>query len=494
MNKLRVCLSSILFALCAGAASAPAARGKDAGGPPPVVAVRRFACESTDPDAWWIAITSQRKLIEWLAGGGMTVASALTPLPDSLPEPSCAFHGSVTLDDTIATLAVELRSGKNVECETRLSAGKTSFRRFRNVLGQIILYGLGVEQDTPCDKSLAARPAASNYAFGLYLLAQRKLAAGKTGDAIALLEESFARDSTFAMACWTIAEILKESKPDTAMQWAAMARHINPGHPRWRFRDPQRDRDPLPGLLAACGNTSFSRVRRGLSCRHAVVTDSARGRENRLEAIVWIADPRRYSIEVCAQTEPSGNRIAGLHKHCNALVSINGGFFDVDRELRLIPSGLVVSGGTTVSPVLPEGGSGVFFMNGTTPGIMWARDVDSAYHFDYALQCGPVIVEPGGMPGVYSNNRKRVNRSAVGITRDSSVVIAIVYSSDGPGLSLYEFAGFLRAPGAQGGCGCDAALNLDGGSSTQLRATVKDTDMHVTGLWAVSNAIVIRDR
>ena len=75
---------------------------------PIVVEVERFRCEHDDDDAWWIAITAQRKLIEWLADGGIWVKSALTKVPDSLGEPSCSFSGEVALADSVATLSVEL--------------------------------------------------------------------------------------------------------------------------------------------------------------------------------------------------------------------------------------------------------------------------------------------------------------------------------------------------------------------------------------------------
>jgi exopolysaccharide biosynthesis protein len=77
---------------------------------------------------------------------------------------------------------------------------------------------------------------------------------------------------------------------------------------------------------------------------------------------------------------------------------------------------------------------------------------------------------------------------------ESNVVLAIVVGKQGVGLSLYEFAEFLRKPKKEGGAGCDAALNLDGGSSTQVCFSYKNTTVSIPGLWAINSAIVVRKK
>ena len=79
-----------------------------------------------------------------------------------------------------------------------------------------------------------------------------------------------------------------------------------------------------------------------------------------------------------------------------------------------------------------------------------------------AVQCGPLLVDPGGRMGIRRNDFDRQNRTAICL-RPGSIVVVVAEG----GLSLFELAEVLSASQANGGLGCDVALNLDGGPSTQ---------------------------
>ena len=123
--------------------------------------------------------------------------------------------------------------------------------------------------------------------------------------------------------------------------------------------------------------------------------------------------------------------------------------------------------------------------------IKWAKDTINHTEYELAFQCGPVIVEHGGKLGVYNNNYRRLNRSAIGIS-NGKVVMAIVVGEKNIGLSLYEFAKYLSTPKEKGGAGCDVALNLDGGSSTQVRFYYRGIIININGLWAINSAVVVK--
>src|SRR5262245_23966030 len=80
-----------------------------------------------------------------------------------------------------------------------------------------------------------------------------------------------------------------------------------------------------------------------------------------------------------------------------------------------------------------------------------------------AVQVGPLVVDPGGKNGIVRNDLDRQRRSAICLLPDGLTVIVLV---DG-GLSLHELGEVLASPEVDGGFGCDRALNLDGGPSTQ---------------------------
>jgi hypothetical protein len=53
------------------------------------------------------------------------------------------------------------------------------------------------------------------------------------------------------------------------------------------------------------------------------------------------------------------------------------------------------------------------------------------------------------------------------------------------------FARFLADPPEKGGLGCGAALNLDGGLSTQLVVKLPALALSLPGGWGVPNALVV---
>ena len=92
--------------------------------------------------------------------------------------------------------------------------------------------------------------------------------------------------------------------------------------------------------------------------------------------------------------------------------------------------------------------------------------------------------------GIYSNDYNRMDRSAVCI-KDEKVIFIIVKGENGAGLSLYELAEILQRNKRDGGLGCDIALNLDGGPSSQIAANFDSYKTTIPGLWNIHNAISV---
>jgi uncharacterized protein YigE (DUF2233 family) len=105
------------------------------------------------------------------------------------------------------------------------------------------------------------------------------------------------------------------------------------------------------------------------------------------------------------------------------------------------------------------------------------------------VQSGPILIEPNGAAGIRSNDGVRTMRTSVCAT-PQAVVFVVVQG----GLSLYELADLLAAPAASGGFACAAALNLDGGPSTQASFSAHGESIEIPGLWRTQNAIVVRPR
>jgi uncharacterized protein YigE (DUF2233 family) len=148
-------------------------------------------------------------------------------------------------------------------------------------------------------------------------------------------------------------------------------------------------------------------------------------------------------------------------------VAINGGFF----ELNLSPSGLMISEGRSISPLGPRGGSGVLVVENGRARLVSSDAFDpSASHPNFAIQCGPRLIEIDGSNGIRSSAVRVARRTALCI-RDGGRTLdwVVAYQRDDRlGPSLYTLATWLHEGLLPGERGCDAALNLDGGPSTGI--------------------------
>lgn len=156
---------------------------------------------------------------------------------------------------------------------------------------------------------------------------------------------------------------------------------------------------------------------------------------------------------------------------------INGGYFEADGR----PSGLVRSAGQTHAKIW-GGGSGALLLWGPKASIIFKRDYPKENEPPHALQAGPVMVEPDGLPGIRSRSGKRERRTFVALLNEKTAVLG---ASSGP-VDLYDLAEHLRTA-----VGVRSALNLDGGPSAgfYLRHPVKSVVIEPDS--AIPNAIAI---
>lgn len=170
-------------------------------------------------------------------------------------------------------------------------------------------------------------------------------------------------------------------------------------------------------------------------------------------------DPTQVRFHVgYAPDEPRS--LATWHKESGALVTINGGFFDENNH----STALVISGGT-VSGNSYEGQGGMFAVD--TAGNVSLRYLaeqpyDPGEPLVEALQSWPMFIKPGGTL-VYtgSADEQPARRSAIALDTSGHVLLIVC---TGSAFTLRGLADWLLASDLA----IDAALNLDGGSSTGL--------------------------
>ncbi len=173
-------------------------------------------------------------------------------------------------------------------------------------------------------------------------------------------------------------------------------------------------------------------------------------------------------MRVLAQKDASGNSADQVGAAAKAALVINGGFWWIKDDSSLAPNGLLIVDGQKLAPAKKcSVCSGVLYADKKRAHLDWSKVATSAKGITSALQAGPLIVNPGGKVGMRKEGGPEAGRSAICLSGDWIYVFAIFNP-----LTLRETGQLLAAPVAEGGFGCDRAINLDGGTSTQVYVDV----------------------
>jgi uncharacterized protein YigE (DUF2233 family) len=242
--------------------------------------------------------------------------------------------------------------------------------------------------------------------------------------------------------------------------------------------------NPLPGVFQRLHSIDWVSLEGGV--RYKPIQHESYG----ITLHAWSFSRKEYAVDLAVASDPLGSTAANIRKERGVVMAVNGGFFDIDRNSRLTPSGLVVAQGRIVSNLSEtrRGGSGVLFERGGNIGIDFSR-IFNTQGLDAGVQVGPLVVDPGGVNGIRRNDFDRQDRSVVCLTGDRFVVVVI-----SGGLSLHEVGELLSTSEAQGGFGCERAINLDGGPSTQVAFKIGQQAIEIDDRWKISNAIVVQRR
>lgn len=164
-------------------------------------------------------------------------------------------------------------------------------------------------------------------------------------------------------------------------------------------------------------------------------------------------------------------------EHTHALLAINGGFFD--KKFNSL--GLRISQHKQLNPLKYISWWGVFYIKDNTPHLSNVHDFNNTQNLDFAIQTGPRLLVKGHIPSLKPGFAER---SALGITQDGRVIIL---ATENLPMSTSWLAERMKASPLN----CTDALNLDGGSSTQMYAHVDAFKINVPSFASVSDAIVV---
>ena len=162
----------------------------------------------------------------------------------------------------------------------------------------------------------------------------------------------------------------------------------------------------------------------------------------------------------------------------NALLSINGGFFDK----QFTPLGLRISNSKVENPLKYISWWGVFYIKNNKAHISSLKNFHYSQNIQFALQVGPRLLIKRKIPALKIGH---ADRSALGITSDGRLIFLV---STNAAMTTKELAKRMRGYPLF----CVDAINLDGGSSSQLYAHIKSFILNVHGYSNVSDAIVVK--
>lgn len=166
-----------------------------------------------------------------------------------------------------------------------------------------------------------------------------------------------------------------------------------------------------------------------------------------------------------------------LARKNHAMLAINGGFFDNNYR----PLGLRIYQQQEHNPVKKISWWGIFLIKNQIPSIISSREYEPDSHTQFAIQSGPRLIINGTIPHLRPGVAER---SALGLTRRNKLIVLVTEKAL---ITTTELAHLMKAPPLN----CYNALNLDGGSSSQLYAHIQSFKLNVHGFSNVSDAIVI---
>ncbi len=167
--------------------------------------------------------------------------------------------------------------------------------------------------------------------------------------------------------------------------------------------------------------------------------------------------------------------------HSKALIGVNGGFFSPQFK----PLGLRIKNGVMINKLKRTSWWGVFYIRKNRAYILSPRQFRYNKQITFAVQGGPRLLVNGRIPPLKGGVAER---TALGITKKGKVVLLVTENSP---LTTTQLAKIMRQSINAGGFGCVNALNLDGGSSSQLYARIGNFRVNVPNFKAITDAVVV---
>lgn len=193
--------------------------------------------------------------------------------------------------------------------------------------------------------------------------------------------------------------------------------------------------------------------------------------------------PQKYQfkIDLAANHNEKYLSIKSFVKKNSALLGINGGFFSPDWQ----PLGLRKINNQNKYRFKNISWWGVAAFKNDTLKILSGKEYIRNPKYKNAIQCGPRLVINDNVPKLKPGIAER---SAICTNHNNEILIIITNNHP---ISINKFAHILAQSETRNGLGCRNALNLDGGSSSQLYSQITNKRLFLPGLSGLTDALLI---
>lgn len=174
--------------------------------------------------------------------------------------------------------------------------------------------------------------------------------------------------------------------------------------------------------------------------------------------------------------------VSALAAQRRAVLAINGGFFTPTFQSL----GLLVDRRRVLNP-LRRADWGVLYVKSGSAALVHTKQFRKTMAVDFAIQAGPRLVVNGAPLKL---KEQWAHRTAIGIADPHHLVVVATRAA----ILTRTLAETFAKSEADGGFGCRFALNLDGGSSTQLYLNTAKLRLNLRGLARVANAVAFIPR
>lgn len=236
---------------------------------------------------------------------------------------------------------------------------------------------------------------------------------------------------------------------------------------------------PAPTSTPIPKDTDWQTIQTAIEYREMDV--SINGRSDRVR--IARVDPAQVRLRVLYDPNQP-RRVSEWLDSTRSLLVVNGNYFDPQNRAL----GLIVHDGLKAGSVY-QGFGGMFAVSGSAAQVRWnaAQPYVEGEGLSYAMQNFPMLVIPGGAPNLeIDDNRNTAPRTAVAQDRSGRILFVV---SPGVMFTLTEFGKWLAASDLQ----IDAALNLDGGTSSGLLIRKGDHTEGVDSWISVPSVIVVSE-